>query len=303
MTISDLRFKLDELLRLPSEPEWVEFKHNNDNPQEIGEYLSAISNGAALHGKRTGYIVWGIQDGSHGVLGANFRPKQAKKGNENLESWLLRELSPRIDFTIHEFEHHGAPVVMFAVQAANSIPVRFGGEAFIRVGSYKRKLKDFPEKERRLWQILSESPVDWSAQIVEGATLGDLDRDAIAFARIQYRQKHPQRAEELDRWDDATFLNKVKVCVNGNVTRAALLLLGKTESAYLLSPAQARVTWVLRDEKKQEKDYQHFDLPLILVGDCASEDPQSHGPASSQWNPVPSGGYAIRSMGDPRDTA
>jgi len=176
-------------------------------------------------------------------------------------------LSPRIDFTIHEFERHGAALVVFAVQAANSTPVRFGGEAFIRVSSYKKKLKDFPEKERRLWQIFSGSPVDWSAQTVESATLSDLDTEAIAFARVQYRQKHPHQAAALDRWDDATFLNKVKVCVGGNVTRAALLLLGKPESAHLLSPAQARITWVLRDEKKREKDYQHFDLPMILVGD------------------------------------
>lgn len=267
MTTSDLLFKLDELLRLPAETEWVEFKHNNDNPQEIGEYLSAISNAAALHGKRTAYLVWGVQDGTHAVLGTTFRPKHAKKGNENLESWLLHELSPRIDFTIHEFDRHGAPVVMFAVQAANSTPVRFRGEAFIRVGSYKKKLKDFPEKERRLWRILSESPVDWSAQIVEGANHSHLDDEAIAFARLQYRQKYLEQSSEIDRWDNTTFLNKAKVCVSGSVTRAALLLLGTPESAYLLSPAQARITWVLRDEKKQEKDYQHFDVPMLLAGD------------------------------------
>ena len=81
------------------------------------------------------------------------------------------------------------------------------------------------------------------------------------------RQKHPQQAAEIDGWDDATLLNKAKVCVGGRVTRTALLLLGKPESAHLLSPAQAQITWVLRDEKKQEKDYQHFELPLILAGD------------------------------------
>ncbi len=267
MTSAELQAKLDELLRLPAETEWVEFKHNNDNPQEIGEYLSALSNGAALHGKRTAYLVWGIEDGTHAVLGTTFRPKQAKKGNEDLESWLLRQLSPRIDFTIREFERNGAPVVLFAVQAANSTPVRFSGEAFIRVGSYKKKLKDFPEKERQLWQILSESPEDWSAQVVKGATLAYLDPAALVFARTQYRQKHPQQTAEADAWDDPTFLNKTKVCVGGKVTRAALLLLGKPESAHLLSPAQARITWVLRDENKQEKDYEHFDLPLILAGD------------------------------------
>jgi ATP-dependent DNA helicase RecG len=264
---AELQTKLEELLRLPAETEWVEFKHNNENPQEIGEYLSALSNGAALHGRRTGYLVWGIEDSTHAILGTTFRPKLSKKGNENLESWLLHQLSPRIDFTIYEFERNGRPVVLFAVQAANSTPVRFGGEAYIRVGSYKKKLKDFPEKERRLWQILSESPDDWSVQIVEGATLADLDPDAVAFARVQFQQKHPQQAAEIGAWDDATFLNKAKICVGGRLTRAALLLLGKPESAHRLSPAQAQITWVLRDEKKQEKDYQHFDLPLLLAGD------------------------------------
>ncbi len=268
MTSGELQSKLDELLRLPAETEWVEFKHNNEHPQEIGEYLSAISNGAALHGKRTGYIVWGIEDVTHAVLGTTFQPKKAKKGNEELENWLLHGLDPRIDFAIHEFERGGAPVVLFAVQAANSTPVHFSGEAYIRVGSYKKKLKDFPEKGRRLWELLSESREDWSAQIVEAATLADLDQEAVLFARRQYKEKHPQQAAEIDEWDDATFLNKAKVCIGGKITTTALLLTwGNRNQHTSFLPAQARISWVLRDEKKREKDYQHFDLPFILAGD------------------------------------
>lgn len=263
----DLHKKLDELCVLPSETEWVEFKHNNDKPEEIGEYLSAIANGAALNGKQTGYIIWGIADGSHEVVGTSFEPKRAKIGNEELENWLLRLLNPRIDFTIHEFRRGELPVVLFEIQAANSTPVRFKGEAYIRVGSYKKKLKDYPEKERKLWQILSSTREDWSAQVVDGADLDDLDPQVIAFARTQYKEKHPQRAAEIDDWDDATFLNKARVCIGGKVTRTALLLLGREEAVHFLSPAQARITWVLRDEKNLEKDYQHFDLPLILAGD------------------------------------
>ena len=174
MIPAQLQKRLEELLRLPSEAEWVEFKHNNAKPDEIGEYLSAIANGAALHGKQTGYIVWGIQEDTHEVVGTSFEPKRAKVGNEALENWLLRLLNPRIDFTIHEFKHGSLPVVLFEVQAANSTPVRFSGEAFIRVGSYKKKLKDFPEKERKLWQMLSSAREDWSAQIIEAASLDDL---------------------------------------------------------------------------------------------------------------------------------
>lgn len=267
MIISDLQNKLDELLRLDSETEWVEFKHNNEKPDEIGEYLSAISNGAALHGKKSGYIVWGVEVGTHKVCGTTFQPKRKKVGGEELENWLLRLLNPRIDFTIHEFLRGGLPVVLFEIQAANSMPVRFRQEGFIRVGSYKKKLKDFPEKERKLWHILSRTHEDWSAHVVESGVLVDLDPQAVQFARVQYQKKYPHQTAELSGWDDATFLNKAKVCIGGKLTHTALLLLGKEESTHFLSPAQARITWVLRDENNIEKDYQHFTAPLILASD------------------------------------
>jgi ATP-dependent DNA helicase RecG len=267
MNTIDLQKKLDELLRLPSETEWVEFKQNNNKPEEIGEYLSSLSNGAALHGKVAGYIVWGIEDGTKRILGTTFQPRRAKVGNEALENWLHRLLTPRIDFTIHEFEHNGLPLVLWEVQAANSTPVRFQSNAFIRVGSYKKRLKEFPEKERRLWQLLSGTQQDWSAQIVEGAGLYDLDPEALRFARTQYRVKHPQRADEMSLWDDITFLNKSKACIGGKITCAALVLLGKEESAHLLAPAVGQLTWILRNEAKVEQDYEHFGLPLILSSD------------------------------------
>jgi ATP-dependent DNA helicase RecG len=211
--------------------------------------------------------VWGIEDGTHRILGTTFQPRRAKVGNEALENWLLRLLTPRIDLTIYEFERDGLPLVLWEVQAANSTPVRFQSDAFIRVGSYKKKLKDFPEKERRLWQLLSGTQQDWSAQIVEAASLNDLDPEALHFARTQYRVKHPQRADEIDSWDDITFLNKAKVCIGGMITHAALILLGKDESAPLLAPAVAQLTWILRNEAKVEQDYEHFGLPLILSSD------------------------------------
>ncbi len=267
MTAAELRSKLEELRRLPAETEWVEFKHNNSNPEEIGEYICAISNGAALHGKRIGYVVWGVEDGTRAVVGTSFQPKTAKKGNEELENWLLRLLEPRIDFSIHEFDVDGKPIVLFAVQGANSRPVRFGGEEYIRVGSYKKKLKDYPEKERRLWQLLSNQNTDWSAQIVPSATIADLDRAALDFGRAQYRQKNLKNAAEIDAWDDVTFLNKAKVLIGGKVTNTAIVLLGKPETAAFIAPAQARITWVLRDERNEEKDYAHFDPPFLLASD------------------------------------
>ena len=79
-----------ELCKLPAETPWLEFKHNNDDPDTIGEYLSALSNAAALDGKANAYLIWGIENGSHAVLGTSFVPARARKGSEELESWLLR---------------------------------------------------------------------------------------------------------------------------------------------------------------------------------------------------------------------
>lgn len=268
MTPAEVQAKLAELLALPVEMEWVEFKRDNTNPQDIGEYLSALSNSATLHGKLYGYIGWGIADGILTVVGTRFKPHQTKgAGNENLEPWLARLLSPRVDFRIYECLYQDQPVVLFEVQAANHSPVAFSGREWIRVGSHKKPLRDYPEKERELWKLMSAPTEDWSAQICPGATLADLDARAIEFGRLEYRKKHPALAYDVGDWDNLSFLNKAKVCINGQITRTAILLLGKSESEHYLSPAIARITWLLKDEHGVEKDYQHFGPPLILAVD------------------------------------
>jgi len=144
---------LHELCQLPKETEWVEFKCNNANPEEIGEQISALANSAALLGKANAYLIWGVADGTHDVVGTNFRPSQAKKGNEELENWLIRLLSPRIHFRFIEFEYEGKTVSMVEIPRAAHEPVRFRGVEYIRVGSYKKKLKEHSERERDLWRI------------------------------------------------------------------------------------------------------------------------------------------------------
>lgn len=149
-----------ELLKLPQETEWVEFKQNNDNPQEIGEYISALANSAALEEKAFAYMVWGIDDATHAVVGTKANPKQKKVGNEELENWLLRLLSPKIDFQFFEVTCDEGRIVLLEIHRAFPHPVKFSGEEFIRVGSYKKKLKDFPEKERALWRVLDKTPFE-----------------------------------------------------------------------------------------------------------------------------------------------
>jgi predicted HTH transcriptional regulator len=155
-----LRAIVSEITALPNEMEWIEFKLNKAIPDEIGEYVSALSNSCALHGKPCAYILWGVEDGTRRILGTSFRPREAKIGNEALENWLAHHLTPRIDVRIHEGEIDGAPVVLFSIQPAADRPVRFKGIEYVRIGSYKKKLHDHPEKERELWRIFERTPFE-----------------------------------------------------------------------------------------------------------------------------------------------
>lgn len=149
-----------ELCKLPKETEWVEFKVDNDTPQEIGEYLSALANSAALVGKAFAYLVWGVENETQRVVGTRFSPGTAKIGNEELENWLLRLLSPKIHFRFFDVTVDGQNVVLLEIERAFRHPVQFQGNEFIRIGSYKKRLKDFPEKERELWRIFDQTPFE-----------------------------------------------------------------------------------------------------------------------------------------------
>lgn len=149
-----------ELCKLPSETEWLELKLNNDNPEDIGEYLSALANSAALLGKVNAYMIWGVENKSHEVVGTTFKPASAKVGQEELESWLLRLLTPKINFRFHELQVDDHSVVLLEIGAAFRHPVQFKNVEYIRVGSYKKKLKDFPEKERELWRVFDRIPFE-----------------------------------------------------------------------------------------------------------------------------------------------
>lgn len=108
---------------------------------------------------------------------------------------------------------------------------------------------------------------DWSAKIIPSANITDLDPEAIRVARINYKSKFLDLATEVDTWDDVTFLNKAKVIIKGNITRATVILLGKTESEHFINPSEAKVRWILKDQDGIEKDYQIFTPPFILVVD------------------------------------
>ncbi|OGB31867.1 MAG: hypothetical protein A3F78_04070 [Burkholderiales bacterium RIFCSPLOWO2_12_FULL_61_40] len=265
MNSGDLTLLLDRLLAQTGEHEWLEFKHNDD-PHTIGEYISALANAAALDGEPCGYMVWGIEDITHRVLGTRFKPGSAKIGAQLLDMWLHQYLRPKLDFRFEAFDYQGLPVVVLRVPAAVAQPVSFHEVEYIRIHSAKVKLASHADKEARLWARLNTRG-DWSAELVSAAGAADLDSAALAEGGKRFAEKHPHLADEVKGWDVPTLLSKLKLSRGGQLTRAALLLFGKDEAAQYL-PLPPQVSWVLKDADGTMLDYAHFGLPLLLAPDA-----------------------------------
>lgn len=170
MMDADQLFRLvNELRRLPAETPWVEFKENNADPQTIGDLIAALSNAAALNGKETAWVVWGIRDGTHEVVGTGFVPSTSKKGGQDLESWLVQMLSPRLHIRFHIGDVGGRQVVVLEIPAACGQPTAFSGKELIRVGSTNRSLRDVPEMERDLWRSFDVTPFERQVALADSS--------------------------------------------------------------------------------------------------------------------------------------
>lgn len=137
-----------------TEQPWLEFKENKVAPEEIGQYISALANSAVLARRSHAYMIWGVRDGDHAIVGTSFDPHHVKgAGNEDLIPWLTRQVEPQVYFTFRSVPSGaGTSAVILEIDAARSAPVAFRSERYIRVGSYKKKLKEYPEYEARLWE-------------------------------------------------------------------------------------------------------------------------------------------------------
>ena len=265
MSTSELETVLKDLQNLTAETEIVEFKEAKTNYDfsKLGKYFSAISNEANLANQPYGWLVFGVENTKHQIVGSQYR--KSRKDLDSLKGEIANKTTNRITFIdIHELTLPEGRVVMFQIPAApRGIPIAFDGHYYGRDSEELAPL-NLEEIERIRAQATTE---DWSAAIVPGATINDLDEDAILMAREQYKKKNPRKAEECDKWDNTAFLNKAKVTIQGKITNTALILLGKEESSHFLSPSVAKISWILKDDKGTELDYEHFGLPFLLNTD------------------------------------
>ena len=228
---------IEEARKYLYEQPWIEFKHNNHDPQEIGEYISALSNTAALFNQEHAFLIWGIDDETHDIVGTSFIPHEAKVGNQGLELWISTQLEPQIQFYFHTTEIEGKPLVLLEIARAHSAPVKFKGVDFIRIDSYKKKLKDFPDTERELWAIFSKKPFE--AMIAMENVSGDFvlrELDYSSYFDLLSQDLPSDKAKILEALVDDKMIVKAETG-NYNITNLGAILFAKRLSDF---PSLAR---------------------------------------------------------------
>lgn len=264
MTEQELEDKLRQLLNLQAENEIAEFKEakNGYDFTKLGKYFSALCNEANLNRATCAWLVFGIENKQHKVVGTKFRENRIAL--DSLKKEIADKTSNRITFIeIYEILLSEGRILLFQIPPApKGIPIAFDGHFYGRDGESLVAL-NLEELERIRFQSNME---DWSAVIIPDATISDLDELAIQKARLEFVKRNPKYKLEEPSWDNAKFLNKAKLTIKGKITRTAMILLGKDEAEHYLGSC-VKIRWNLKTVTNQDKSYEVFSIPLILAVD------------------------------------
>jgi ATP-dependent DNA helicase RecG len=276
------RLFLDELRALPAETEWLDFKEarRQFDTDELGKYVSALSNEANLRGLPRSWLVLGVADARD--PGTGLRPlvgtawRLGTEALNELKHQIARDSAPAMTaLELVEVDDAtcaaGSRVLMISIPPApRGMPIAWKGHYYGRAGSSLVALGSRYEVIR-----MQAASLDWSAvPVTEG--LEWADTEALAHGRRLYASKHPIRAAVLTEWSDTRFLGELGLMPQGRVTRAAVLLFGRRDSAALLGDVSPRISWTLMDASDVERDYAHFRLPLILAVDAVASRIRVH---------------------------
>lgn len=263
-TDSQLKEKIVRMIE-SFENEVVEFKEARTNYSfnDIGKYFSALSNEANLRGLQEAWLIFGISDDKR-YVGTEFR----KQGSlQSLKKEIVNGTNERLTFLeIYELTMEKCRVIAFQIPPAiRGIPTTWQGAAYARE---HESVSPLPMNKVDL--LRNQIGMDWSKEIVEDATIEDLDEEAIKRARELFskRQSDRKKAQEvLKKLSDIEVLNKAGITIKGKITRTALLLLGKSEAKYFFDGFIPRITWTLYNADNSVKAYEHFDIPMLMAVD------------------------------------
>jgi ATP-dependent DNA helicase RecG len=263
MTEQEIKLYLTERFPVENEIcEWKEFsslKHfvNGREGEDLISYISAFSN---MEG---GFLIVGVEDKTLNIKGiqdfANYTKENIKKTfldcctNLNTQGLEIEELISK--------DTHKIIWIIAIPRHQNRLPVYAHKKAWQRIGDSLVEMR----KEKRD-AILTEPLLtdDWTAGIIPEATINDLDEQAIAKARIEFKKRNPKYKDEVDKWDNVKFLDKAKLTIKGKITRTAMILLGKDEEEHFLG-SRIKIRWNLKTVDNQDKDFEIFSIPLLLT--------------------------------------
>ena len=248
--------------------EWKEMKNlkNSFNGKEGNDVLSYVSAIANMEG---GELVIGVKDQTLDIVGTDLSALTFNGFAATPLTATFKLVEQCVNLSseglhIEEFitdDTHKTVWIIHIPKHQPRRPVYAHRKAWQRIADSLVVMT-----QERMQRILSEPSAvfgDWTANIIEDATIDDLDPDAIRMAREKYTERHEIRAKEIESWDDATFLNKAKITRAGKITNAAIILLGREESEHFLSPAVCVIRWKLLAKEDKNKDFHNFHVPMI----------------------------------------
>jgi ATP-dependent DNA helicase RecG len=248
---------IDELRALPAETPWLEFKGNNSDPEMIGKRCSALSNAARIEGRDCAYMLWGIEDGSHAVIGADFNPDTKKMGGQVLPLWLANSLQPSIAFGFRVVGHPQGRVVLLEIPAATGAPVAFNGVPYIRIGSATPKLTDYPQRYQQLIERLL--PYRWEQGMAKQYASGDEVLALLDYSQYFRLTKQPLPDNRTGIFDKLEADRLIVRDVGGrwNITHLGAILFATRLGDFDAGLARKAVRFIAYDGKNRSATVTH----------------------------------------------
>lgn len=248
---------IDELRALPAETVWLEFKSNNSDPELIGKRCSAMSNAARVVGKDTAYLIWGVEDDSHAVVGTDFNPDTKKAGNQVLSLWLANSLQPSIAFSFRAVDHPQGRLMLLEIPAATGAPVAFNGVPYIRIGSATPRLTDYPDRYQQLIERLQ--PYRWEQGVARQYVSADDVLTLLDYSQYFQLTKQPlpdNRAGIFEKLEADRLIVR-DVGGHWNITNLGAILFAMRLSDFEASLARKAIRFVSYSGKNRAATVTH----------------------------------------------
>lgn len=256
MPITEQNELLKRLLKEPHENSWLEFKHNNCDPDLIGRTVSACANSAMLADKERAFVIWGIKDGKKEKVGTTVRLNNLQKGGEKLTNWLTRMIEPRLMMEFLDFEDAGKQFAILVIEPTYDRPVKFNGTEYIRIGENVKCLKEFPDHERALWIATSRYKFEDAIALTHQTgdeVLEKLDTDT--YYVLTHTEMPKNSAEILRKF---TQLGCIKEDMEGgyNITNLGALLFAKDITLFpsIATKSVRVVKYTGKDKSRSEEE-------------------------------------------------